>query len=1042
MKHSGVKKRILLVEDEKLIALEIISRLEKLGYDICKNAINTKEALDELKKGCPDLVLMDIKIDGDTDGIETAKMIQSYKKIPIIFLTAYSDKEILERVKEINPYGYLTKPVQEKELRISLEMAFNRIEIEERLDKATRELAQSEKKYRLIAENSSDVIYVFNFEPCPHFEYISPSIGAMLGYDPGEFYVNPDLYNKLIVNKKHLSRFWKYLFSNHSINQSVELQLKTKDGHVVWVDQLINKKFDQNGNLSSFQATVRNITLNKISQLKLEYQSNLRKILTKLSSGFINVPLSQFDISLNSALGIIGRFVKVDRVYIFCYDFDNGTCSNTHEWCATGIEPQKENLQNIPVGEIKEWVNSHKQGKAIYIPDVSKMDEGLAKDILHAQKIKSLLTLPLTRTQGEIIGFIGFDSVKEFRYFGNDEQELLVMFGQVVLNFHLRREYEIKLYESEERFRSLYENATIGIYRTDENGRFLLANPTLVKLLGYGSLNELIQSDMQNTGFFKISSERIQLRKIIIKEGVITSHESALIKKDNSTIFIRESAKVIKNNTGKILFFEGTIEDITKERIAKLELTKERDLFSQGPVITTVWYPEPEWPVKYVSPNVKKILGYSQKEWLLKEFKYLSIIHPDDIDRVKKIADENISAHNDTYEVSYRIRKKNGTYLWFYDFAKLERDETGSLTEIRGYMFDQTQLKNAITKLEESELKYKTVADYTSGWEYWRDQQNRYRYISPYVSEITGYSHDDFLENKDLLEKIIYPDDLNKWKVHNKNLKCTKSPKLIPDIEFRIIDKNGNVRWIAHSSRKIFDSSGKYLGIRASNRDITFKHEAERNLIINTLKTEENERLRFSRELHDGLGPLLSTVKMYYQWILENDTKDKKEFIAGKGLFYIEEAIKTLREVSQNLSPLLLKNKGFYEAIRNFASDINETGKIRIIIQFTGKIKLEPLVEIVLYRILTELINNTIKYAGANEIEISLSTNKRRNNIRIVYQDDGVGFDLNKVEEKKKSTGLQNIKSRINSMNGIIDIITGMGQGTRVIISLPLELNI
>ncbi len=117
------RKKIFIVEDESLFALELESRLTSLGYTVCGIAANGKEAIKKTMKLQPDMVLMDIQLKGDMDGIETARKLKENYSLPVIFLTAYSDKATLQRAKQTQPLGYLVKPIQEMDLMSTLEMA-------------------------------------------------------------------------------------------------------------------------------------------------------------------------------------------------------------------------------------------------------------------------------------------------------------------------------------------------------------------------------------------------------------------------------------------------------------------------------------------------------------------------------------------------------------------------------------------------------------------------------------------------------------------------------------------------------------------------------------------------------------------------------------------------------------------------------------------------------------------------------------------------------------------------------------------------------
>jgi len=269
-------KKILIVEDEKLIALEIAARLERLGYNVIGNAVNAEEAIDFVEKFMPDIIFMDIRIEGETDGIETAKRVQAIAGIPIIYLTAYADQETLNRAKETNPHGYLTKPIQEKELRITLEMALHKIQIEKELDETKLKLIQSEKQYRLIAENASDLIFIYDFLPEPHYSYISPSCKQLTGYDQEEGYSNPSIYHKLVDDAE---KFKEYLMAETPDSVPFEEKWRKKDGTFIWIEQIISRMFNEKGDVISFQSSVRNITERKEAEIKLKSSEERFKII-------------------------------------------------------------------------------------------------------------------------------------------------------------------------------------------------------------------------------------------------------------------------------------------------------------------------------------------------------------------------------------------------------------------------------------------------------------------------------------------------------------------------------------------------------------------------------------------------------------------------------------------------------------------------------------------------------------------------------------------------------------------------------------------
>ena len=151
----------------------------------------------------------------------------------------------------------------------------------------------------------------------------------------------------------------------------------------------------------------------------------------------------------------------------------------------------------------------------------------------------------------------------------------------VVVDITGHRRAEQALRESEERFRSLYENSTLGLYRTTPDGKILLANPSLVKMLGYSSFSELAQRNLEEGGF-EPGYERAAFQYRLATEGEITGLEASWTRKDGTTIFVRESAKAIRDAEGKTAYYEGTVEDITKRRRAEEALRQSEEKFSKA----------------------------------------------------------------------------------------------------------------------------------------------------------------------------------------------------------------------------------------------------------------------------------------------------------------------------------------------------------------------------------------------------------------------------------------------------------------------------
>jgi signal transduction histidine kinase len=210
----------------------------------------------------------------------------------------------------------------------------------------------------------------------------------------------------------------------------------------------------------------------------------------------------------------------------------------------------------------------------------------------------------------------------------------------------------------------------------------------------------------------------------------------------------------------------------------------------------------------------------------------------------------------------------------------------------------------------------------------------------------------------------------------------------------------------------------------------------EKRVITAIINTEENERKRFAKDLHDGLGPLMSTIKMSLSALNGKINDDSGSLILNNTNHLINEAINTLKDISNNLSPHVLSNFGLSSALGAFTTKINQTKAIEV--DFKSNMenqRLDSEKEVVVYRAACELINNSIRHSGASRIDIEL--NKHEKIITLQFYDNGRGFDTSSLEsEDKKGMGLSNIETRVRSVDGVFILESNPGKGISALIKI------
>jgi PAS domain S-box-containing protein len=315
-------------------------------------------------------------------------------------------------------------------------------------------------------------------------------------------------FEKLIPDENAWKHHLEEMRSNKLFQATSEIDNK-EDGQRYFVEITVtHQEIDGSEYLI---ASSRDVTQRISTELKLVEKSNFQQILTKLSSRFINLPISEMDQGIQEALMLIGEFFKVDRAYIFDYHHDLEICRNTYEWCSPSVEAQIHNLQRIPFDDIKEWMSYHLNGQSISISDVKSYPNGPIKEGLERQDILSVLALPMF-DNNTCVGFVGFDSVLEAREFSSDEEDLLYIFAEMIVNLYNRAFFIAQIESS----RNDLEQLNSGLEKlvdekTSGMNNLLQTLYTQDKLALIGEITAGIAHDLNTPlGVIKIGSENVR----------------------------------------------------------------------------------------------------------------------------------------------------------------------------------------------------------------------------------------------------------------------------------------------------------------------------------------------------------------------------------------------------------------------------------------------------------------------------------------------------------------------------------------------------
>lgn len=199
-----------------------------------------------------------------------------------------------------------------------------------------------------------------------------------------------------------------------------------------------------------------------------------------------------------------------------------------------------------------------------------------------------------------------------------------------------------------------------------------------------------------------------------------------------------------------------------------------------------------------------------------------------------------------------------------------------------------------------------------------------------------------------------------------------------------------------------------------------------RRIMTEVLRAEERSKQHFSKELHDGMGPLLSSAKMSVSALSQDGLSEQQRELLSNTIYILDQALRSVREISNNLSPQVLMDFGLSQAVQNFTSRLSVMHGV--VIRFNTTLTTERFdgdVEVIVYRVICELINNSLKHSGCTDIVLNLEY--QDNTLTLNYADNGRGFDPETVTDC--GMGLSNISSRISSLGGTFTINSAKGMG-------------
>lgn len=1134
-------KKILLVEDEVIIAMDLRASIENQGYVVIDHVTRGEDVIKVLEKNRPDIILMDVKLEGELDGVETAQMIYDNYDIPVIFITSYSNKSIIDRAKKTNPFGYIVKPFEDRELFTNIELAFFKHESE-------LKLKESEKKYRELSESIQQIIIEFDGDG--NINYLNEPGMQILGL------TKPELSKNISVTRfigddglDQIKNRINVQLNNSSQKLKRGLVLLNKFGKHFFIEEYLTPVYINN-QLISYRGLLIDITSKKLKE-------TLHSLYNKVTLLYDEFRVNPFDI-IKFLLGEFKKqFYYIEDIYFNeNVDFENKIITHRN---GSSTSRKYGNGHSEYVIESKKPL--YLRGRELEMFNATHEIE------VYGSKAICWSGLPVN-FQNKNYGVFVFQSFKnENALITNDFESLTVFFNNI--NSLLERiSYLKEIQKSEEKYKLLVNSINEGLIQLDLDINITYINQQFCNILGYTE-NELVGKNLFEA--IKLSRENIEHLKsesLGRKKGFRIQYEINVKTKTGKDKSLMINSSPYTNTIGHIVGSIATIIDVTEkkefQKIIKESEQKFKAIFDQAAVGVAIVNSKNN---NILEANKKycQILGYSIEEIL--KLKLAETTHTDDLKMYLSKMGEILKDKISEFSIEKRHIRKNGEIVWTNltvsplwqkgeeptnhiaiieditarklvedNLVRSEREKDNVLKAIpdsflvvskeglilNSYCKDNENLikrihqaningcyikdiihLNLMDEIEKNislcltsqhiiltELDFKNdsehnwfeiryvpintesvlmiVRNVTSIHRNITELQKFYNiteqsaelimitnkegvieYINPAFSVITGYSLEELKgKNPSFLKSDKHPVSFYKniWDTILKGnaIKCN------------IVNtkKNGEIYIEEKLISPLFNKQNEITHFISTGKDVTEDIKREKKIktyekfekilekrenkyrTFALIQGQENERKRIAREIHDGLGQLLTVASANLESVkLENiknkDDKNKIEIVNQM----VSEIIQESRRISYNLSPVGLYEFGLEAVLKQFVKRININFN-DLIFNLKSNLKQTRFsndIEINLYRIIQETVQNSLKHSQANKINIYIDY--KGNLLKLVIEDNGIGFAYDQLVTNtniKHLNGIRNIEERAKIIDAKLQIYSEIGKGFKL----------
>ncbi|MEM2583632.1 MAG: PAS domain S-box protein [Candidatus Thermoplasmatota archaeon] len=608
-------------------------------------------------------------------------------------------------------------------------------------------IRRAEEKYKELFERMKDAILVSTLEG--KFVDANESALKLLGYDSKEELFKIDIAKDFYYNPGDREKIMKEIAKKGYV-KDYEVEIKRKDGKKLIVLETSHEVRDEKGNLVGYEGIIKDITEKK------EMEEKLREREERLSYFLNSAEIGVFCFMLEKPLDVS---TPEDEIINEAF---KARCVECNDAYARMLGAKKEEIIGARLSE--------------FMPDTKENREYLRQAIRNGFKIYGGISHEINKKGEE-------------KYFSNSFVGILKenkVYGAWGFQIDITDEMKAKmaLQESEEKFRKIFENANVGIYRTTPDGKIIVANPFLAKMLGYESVDELLKRDLKDERYYEPGYERKKFIEEIEKKGYFRGI-SGWKRKDGKTVWVRESAIAVKDENGKTLYYEGIAEDITELMEKEEELRNAKEDWEK--IFNSITDPSlilaPDHTVLDINASALDLLKMRKEEIIGK--KCYEIFHRSDKPADKcPMVDLLLSSKPEIK--SMEMSAIQGEFI--VTVSPVFRE--GKIEKIIHIAKEITKIKEMSKALVESERKYRAIVENASDAIYiYRGK--KFLFVNERVCQLTGYTKEELYNMEDVYQ-LIHPDDRDRVREYGaRRARGEEAPNFY---SARVLTKSGEIR--------------------------------------------------------------------------------------------------------------------------------------------------------------------------------------------------------------------------------------------------------